>query len=120
MGVATAQLGKPERRVAWRDSTRTIKGATVTFKLFEGTADRDMRMIDQAEQGIATALDKLAPARTERPVAFTVVIHPDKRSKVALTGNAADGHAVGFANTLHVFAYEGLAYLVTHEATHSV
>ncbi len=119
-GVATAQLGKPERRVAWRESKRTIKGATVTFKLFEATADRDAPMIDQAAAGIATALDNLAPARTERPVSFTVVIHPDKRSKATLTGNAGDGHAVGFANTLHVFAHEGLACLVTHEATHSI
>jgi hypothetical protein len=92
----------------------------VTFKLYEPLADRDAPMIDQAEAGIATALAKLAPARTERPIAFTVVIHPDKRSKATLTGNGGDGHAVGFANTLHVFAHEGLAYLVTHEATHSI
>ncbi len=119
-GIATAQLGKPGRRVAWRESKREIKGATVTFKLYAPLADRDAPMIDQAEAGIATALAKLAPARTDRPIAFTVVIHPDKRSKATLTGNSGDGHAVGFANTLHVFAYDGLAYLVTHEATHSI
>jgi hypothetical protein len=88
----------------------------VTFKLYEPLADRDAPMIDKAAAGIATAFAKLAPARTDRPVAFTVVIHPDKRSKATLTGNSFDGHAVGFANTLHVFAYDGLAYLVTHEA----
>lgn len=119
-GIATAQLGTPQRRVAWRESTREIAGAKVTFKLYEPLADRDAPMIDKAAAGIATAFAKLAPARTDRPVAFTVVIHPDKRSKATLTGNSFDGHAVGFANTLHVFAYDGLAYLVTHEATHSI
>ncbi len=119
-GVATAELGKPLRRVAWRESKRTIRGAEITFELFEGTADRDTPMIAQAEAGIAAALDKLAPARGDRPIAFTVVIHPDKRSKGSLTGNSGDGHAVGFANTLHVWAHDGLAYLTTHEATHSI
>jgi hypothetical protein len=119
-GVATAQLGPPARRVAWRETKRTLRGAEITFKVFEGTADRDTPMIAQAEAGIATALDKLAPARGDRPVAFTVVIHPDLRSKKSLTGNGGTGHAVGFANTLHVFAHQGLAYLTTHEATHSI
>jgi hypothetical protein len=77
-------------------------------------------MIAKAEQGITNALAKLSPGRAGRPVAFTVVIHPDRRSKAQLSGRDLDGHAVGYANTLHVFAHEGLDYLVTHEATHSI
>lgn len=117
-GVATAQLGKPARRVAWRATTRTIGQATVTFKLWEGApADRDAAWIALAERGIAQALGKLA---IERPVAFDVVIHPDQRSKGTLTGNAGAGHVIAFARTLHVFAFDGLAQLTSHEATHVI
>lgn len=117
-GTAKPQLNKPGRRVAWRETTKQIGQARVAFRLYEGSpADKDAPLIALAEKGIETALAKLAVGR---PIAFTVYIHPDQRSKQTLTGNGGAGHVTAFARTLHVFAHDGLASLVAHEGTHVI
>ncbi|MBA2542713.1 MAG: hypothetical protein H0V17_23920 [Deltaproteobacteria bacterium] len=125
-GIATAKLDKPGRRVGWRETVKTIGrqespgpgNASVKFRLYEGSpVDKDAPLIALAEKGITTALAKLAP---DRPVAFTVYIHPDQRSKATLTGNGGAGHVAAFALTLHVFAHDGLERLTAHEATHVI
>ena len=117
-GVATAKLNKPGRRVEWRATETTIAGAQVTFNLWSGApAEADGPAIELASKGIETALKKLA---TDRPVAFTVYIHPDQRSKQALTGNGGAGHVTAFTRTVHVFRHDGLESLTAHEATHVI
>jgi hypothetical protein len=117
-GVATPKLNKPGRRVSWRETTKEVAGAKVSFRFFDGApAVADGPAIADASRGIEIAMKKLAP---DRPIAFTIYIHPDQRSKGTLTGNSGAGHVTAFARTLHVYMANGLEQLVAHEATHVI
>jgi hypothetical protein len=107
------------RRIAWRAVERPAGPTTVTFR-FPAMLDPnpgEEATITACLAGIATVLDRLAIAD---PVPLDVYVHPDRRSKESLTGDAGDGHAVPSSRALHVIAAppEALEPLVAHEATH--
>jgi hypothetical protein len=119
-GIAVARLDKPRRRVGWRETVKDVAGAKVAFRFFTGApAADDDAAIQASTRGIEIAVKKLAVATAG--VTMTVYVHPDQRSKQTLTGDGGDGHAVGFARTLHVYYLrppDRLEPLVAHESTH--
>jgi hypothetical protein len=117
-GTRRAQLGPRNRRVGWRDIIKDVAGVVVTFQFFDKSSPTaNATAIERTARGITTVVDKLA---ITGPLAMTVYVHPDRRSKQSLTGNGGDGHAVAFARTLHVLDGNGLESLVAHEATHVI
>lgn len=117
-GTLRAVLGARARRVNWRATEQTVANVAVTYRFWDGApAAGDAAPIAEASRGIATVMSKLSI--DARP-AMTVYVHPDQRSKAALTGNGGDGHAVPLARTLHVWNTPGLDALVAHEATHVI
>ena len=117
-GSPRAQLGPPARRVGWRETATTVAGVAVRFRFWDGAVpDGDAAAIARASRGVAAVVARLAPAGAP---SLTIYVHPDRRSKQALTGNGGDGHAVAFARALHVFDVAGLEALVAHEATHVI
>jgi hypothetical protein len=120
-----AMLAPRARRLAWRLVERPLPGvagaagAVVRFAFPEQLppASDEAAVIDAGMRGLGTAISKLA---IERPVSLTFYVYPDRRSKMSITGDAGDGHAVLAARALHVVtapanAIEGL---VAHEGTH--
>ena len=119
-GTLKAELGPAARRIAWRDVTRTSAGGTATYRFpaqLAPAAD-ESALIDAAQRGLDLAVAKL---ELKSPLPLTIYVHPDVRSKQALTGNAGDGHAVPGARALHIVARSPvsvLTALVAHESTH--
>lgn len=119
-GNLKAELGPAARRIAWRDVKRQSNiGATIyRFPAELAGAPDEAELIDASERGLARAVQRLG---LKSYVSLTIYVHPDVRSKQALTGNAGDGHALPGARVLHIVArtpVNVIAPLVAHEATH--
>jgi hypothetical protein len=111
-----AVLGPPARRIAWRETAREVAGVRVSFRVAEIAPPADEpAVLEACAKGIAKAVSALGAAG---PLAMTVYLHHDTASKKQLTGDAGNGHAIGFARALHVVALPGIEPLVAHEATH--
>jgi hypothetical protein len=122
-GIAAPMLGKPGRRVGWRETVKDVAGIAVAFKFFDGSpATDDDAAIRASIRGLETAAKKLAIG-AGAGLTMTVYVHPDQRSKKTLTGDGGAGHAIAFAKTLHVFYVRpasALEALVAHEGTHVI
>ncbi|MBI5489380.1 MAG: hypothetical protein HY905_18755 [Deltaproteobacteria bacterium] len=119
----------PSARIAWRVVERPLAPATddgtpatVRFGFPEQLApvDDEAAVIDAALRGLAIAVGKLSLAA---PVSLSLYVYPDRRSKLSLTGDQGDGHAVVSANVIHVLHADPspdgpLESLVAHEGTH--
>lgn len=119
-GALAPSFDPPARRIAWRDLERTY--ARYRFPAEIAAADNEGELIVEAERGVARALERLGLPPATTP-ALTLYVYPDLRSKQALTGNAADGHAVPVAHALHIIGRADVARiadLVAHEATHAL
>jgi len=119
-GTLAAELGPAARRIAWRDVKRTsdVGATSYRFPADLAAAPDESDLIDAAEKGLARAVNQLG---LKSYGSLTIYVHPDVRSKQALTGNAGDGHALPGARTLHIVARapaKVMAPLVAHEATH--
>ncbi len=115
-GTFAAKLSPPSRRITWRDVTRA--GATYRFPTELAAAPNEDLLVEAAQAGLQRAMSKLGLTQAD-PI--TVYVHPDVRSKQALTGNGGDGHAIPGAHVLHIIArnpVDVLTPLVAHEATH--
>ncbi len=124
-GKLVAKLGPRQRRIEYRTVRRTLaaargaRRATVSFAFpsMVPAADSEAALIDACMRGLRRAVDKLA---LDAPVDMWIYLYPDRRSKMSLTGNRGDGHAVPSSRTLHMLATSPAAaeQLVAHEATH--
>jgi len=126
-GRIEAKLSKDRaRRIAWRAEERELDGhgeagesTTVRFMFPKKlpAADDESRTIDACMRGLAAVVSKL---EIDKPVATTVYVHPDRRSKKSLTGFDGDGHAAIASDALHVIRFEpaSLEKLMAHEGTH--
>lgn len=115
-GSFGAKFDPPARRITWRDVARP--GATYRFPTQLAAAPYEEALVDAAHAGLQVATSKLGLTQVD-PI--TVYVHPDVRSKQALTGNGGDGHAIPGAHVLHIIArtpVDVLTPLVAHEATH--
>ena len=124
--AVVAELGPAARRIAWRTVERSLAGAAraatvrVLFPAMLAPAPTEDATVTACVRGLAAVVRRLAIAE---PASLSVYVHPDRRSKLALTGDGGDGHAVPAALALHVLwadpspggALEGL---VAHEGTH--
>jgi len=119
-GTVKAKLGPAGRRIAWRDVSRAGAAGTTIYRFpaeLAAAAD-ESDLIDAAQRGLEQAVVML---EMKSPPPLTIYVHPDVRSKQALTGNAGDGHAIPGARALHIVARSPvsvLTSLVAHEATH--
>lgn len=120
-----AVLAPRARRLAWRLVERPLPGvagaagAVARFAFPEqlAPASDEAAVIDASMRGLGTAVSKLA---IEHPVSLTFYVYPDRRSKLAITGDAGDGHANVAARALHIVTApaEAIEGLVAHEGTH--
>lgn len=115
-GTVSADLGPAARRIPWR--AVTVGTTTYRFPAQIAAAPDEAALIDAAQRGLELAVGKLG---LTSPAPITIYVHPDVRSKQALTGNAGDGHAIPGAHALHIVARSPvtvLTALVAHESTH--
>lgn len=120
----SAALVEQSRRIAWRSIPKTLPGlpdTKVDFRFPEMLPSKpdDDAQIEAGLRGLERARQRLA---LESVVDLTVYVHPDRRSKVSLTGKDADGHAVPSAQAVHVIAGDasGVESLMAHEGAHVI
>ncbi len=124
--AVVAELGPAARRIEWRAVERPLAGSArkvtvrVLFPAMLAPAATEEATVAACLRGLQAAVRRLALAE---PAALSVYVHPDRRSKVTLTGDGGDGHAVPAARALHVLAADpspggALEGLVAHEGTH--
>jgi|GEM_PF-1715686 len=119
------ELGEEARRIAWRSYRKSLPGlpdSKVEFRFPEMVPAKpeDDAQIQAGLRGLEAARTRLA---LDSVVDLTVYVHPDRRSKISLTGKDSDGHAVPSAQAVHVIAGDasvggGVESLMAHEGAH--
>ena len=108
--VAAVFPDPPARRIPWRIVDRPLAAATdsgtpatVRFGFPEqlAPADDEEQVIEASLRGLGKVVAKLQLAA---PASLSMYVHPDRRSKLSLTGDQGDGHAVVAAGVLHFHA----------------
>jgi hypothetical protein len=118
-GTGGAELAAPAARVTWSRAQVQKAGVTITVALPPDGQTVDAGAVEAALRGVESAVKKLE--LDGKGLSMTIYVHADRAAKQAATGNAGDGHAIGFARALHVRGNvppAGLELLVAHEATH--